>query len=205
MLYNYKEALEIYVTDYKLKQAIANKKIYRIESGIYSDKKDNFTSYELVLKKYPTAFLVKDSALHHIGFIEEEPDVIHLGTARNALRIHDKRIRQHFYSNIANGQNRDQLIHSYIDDETENEVRMLNLTGLFTDVINDRKKSSKRELLLILERFKECTYFADDKIYEDDFLGRLIDDMQIFSLVEDACHAARIRKWIKDDKLEDVE
>ena len=72
MLYNYKEVIEIYGTDYKLKQAIANKKIYRIESGIYSDKKDNFTTYELVLKKYQAAFLVKNSALYHIGFIEKE-------------------------------------------------------------------------------------------------------------------------------------
>ena len=36
MLYNYKEAIEIYGTDYKLKQAISDKKIFRIEKGIYN-------------------------------------------------------------------------------------------------------------------------------------------------------------------------
>ena len=204
MLYNYKEVLEIYVTDYKLKQAIANKKIYRIESGIYSDKKDNFTTYELVLKKYPAAFLVKNSALYDIGFIEEEPDVIHLGTARNALRIRDERIKQHFYSNIVNKQNRDRLIHSYVNDKTGNEVRLLNLTGLFADLMNDRKKYSKQRLIAILKKFRDCTYFADDRLDEDEFIWRLLDDRQIFSLVEDICREANIRKWIKEDELEDI-
>ena len=204
MLYNYREVIEIYGTDYKLKKAIANKEIYRIESGIYSDQKDNFTNHELVLKKYPAAFLVKNSALYHIGFIEVEPDVIHLGTARNALRIHDRRIKQHFYSNIANEKNGDQLIHSHINDETENEIRLLNLTGLFVDIINDRKKYSKQELITILEKFRDCTYFADDKLDEEEFIWRLLDDMQIFNLVEDICREANMRKWIKADELEDI-
>ena len=35
-----------------------------------------------------------------IGFVKDEPDKIHIGTARNALRIRDSRIQQHFYSSV---------------------------------------------------------------------------------------------------------
>ena len=100
MLYNYAEAVSLYGSDYLLKKAIKEKKIYKVDKGIYSDEKDNFTKYEVAIKKYPASFLVQDTALYVLGFIDQEPEVIHLGTARNALRITDKSIKQHFYSDL---------------------------------------------------------------------------------------------------------
>ena len=52
MLYNYNEAIELFGSDYFLKQALAKKTFFKIEKGIYSDKKDNYTIYEIVMKKY---------------------------------------------------------------------------------------------------------------------------------------------------------
>lgn len=100
MLYDYKEVIAIYGNDYNLKKALLDKRIFKIEKGMYSDGEHNFTTVELVLKKYKNAFLVKESALHLIGFVKDEPDKIHIGTARNALRIRDSRIQQHFYSSV---------------------------------------------------------------------------------------------------------
>lgn len=58
MLLNYKEAIEKYGTDYKLQKAINRKELYKIEKGIYSDKTNNFTLYELLLKKYGICILL---------------------------------------------------------------------------------------------------------------------------------------------------
>lgn len=201
MLYNYREALEIYGTDYKLKQALSQRKIYRIESGIYSDGKDNFTKYELVLKKYPSAFLVKNSALHHIGFIESEPDVIHLGTARNALRIHDKRVKQHFYTGMEKAEAKSRLIRTYVTG-SKNEIRLLNLSGLFLDLLKDRNTFQREDLFSLLARLLNCEYFADDDIDEMKLLEKVLDDRELFNLIEDICDQAQRRKWHQDFEKE---
>lgn len=210
MLYNYKEAIKIYGNDYKLKQAIANKEIYRIESGIYSDKKDNFTICELVLKKYPAAFLVKNSALYHIGFIEEEPDVIHLGTARNALRIRDRRVKQHFYGTFENTSTASchqykidealtrKNIHAYISKENANEIRLFNLSALFADLLRDRNTYSRQHLVELLEKFRDCKFFCDENLYYELDPQSVQFDFKLIDLIEDVCSEARIRKWIQD-------
>ena len=113
MLFNYREVMERYGTDYKLQKALKRKELYKIEKGIYSDKVNNFTIYELLLKKYPHAVLVKDSAFHFIKFLTDAPKKVHLGTARNALRITDNRVQQHFYKDLnskTTGTNNDMMI-----------------------------------------------------------------------------------------------
>ena len=210
MLYNYREAIEIYGTDYKLKKAIAGRKLYRIERGIYSDKKDNFTKYELVLKKYPATFLVKNSALYHIGFLEVEPDVIHLGTARNALRIRDKGIKQHFYCALdktsevpcyrykINDALTRKNIHTYTSKQNANEIRLFNLSALFADLLRDRNTYSREHLVILLEKFRDCKYFCDENLYFDLDPQSVQFDFKLIDLIEDACSEARIRKWIQD-------
>lgn len=210
MLYNYREVLGIYGTDYKLKQALSERKIYRVESGIYSDGKNNFTKYELVLKKYPSAFLVKSSALYHIGFIKTEPDIIHLGTARNALRIRDKRIKQHFYStlddpkpdclylhNVCDVLRRDN-IHSYISKDNSNELRIFNLSALFADLLRDRNFYSRQQLIELLEKFRDCKYFFDENLHFDWSLESTMVDFELLDLVGEVCAEARDRKWRRD-------
>ena len=155
-----------------LKKALKEKSIYKIEKGIYSDGKNNFTSVELVLKKYKNAFLVKDSALYLLGFMKDEPARIHIGTARNALRIKDDRVHQHFYGNLDNeilyeskwGTTYRFLcsnnIKKYIT-ENGNQIRIFNLKALLFEVMRNYKKYTKEDLLYILDKFKNCSQFYD--------------------------------------------
>ena len=39
MIYNYKEIIEIYGNDYTLKKALIRNEIFKLEKGIYSNKK----------------------------------------------------------------------------------------------------------------------------------------------------------------------
>lgn len=170
MLYNYTEAIRIYGNDYKLRKAISEGQVFKIEKGIYSDGKSNFTTIELILKKYPHSFLVKDSALYMLGFIDEKPAKIHIGTARNALRITDSRVQQHFYSNLdvsilyESEWATDAHILSYENikrhqSENKNEIRLFNLKALFYDVLRNYQKYPKTVLIALLDKFKTCRYF----------------------------------------------
>lgn len=170
MLYNYKEVIELFNNDYGLKKALLNKQIFKVEKGIYSDGKNNYTTIELILKKYPHAFLVKDSALHLIGFVEEKPAKIHIGTARNALRIKDDRIQQHFYSGLDLIVLSESKWHKYLHylsyeniksytTENHNEIRLFNLKALFFDVLRNHKSYPQNILFDLLDKFKKCPYF----------------------------------------------
>lgn len=169
MLYNYNEAILLFGNNYKLQKAIENEEIYKVEKGIYSDGKNNFSLIELILKKYSHAFLVKDSALHFLGFTGTAPAKIHIGTPRNALRIIDDRIKQHFYSNLditvldEDDWFRVSHLLSYENIKTYttdngNEIRIFNPKALLYDVIRDRSHYSQEDLLDLLDRFEKCKY-----------------------------------------------
>lgn len=213
MLYSYREAIEIYGTDYKLKQALSSRKIYKIEKGVYSDKKNNFTKHELILKKYNQAFLVKDSALFHVGFISQEPETIHLGTARNALRIHDERVTQHFYSTldgpapdlfylykVSNALIREN-IHSYTS-ENGNEIRIFNLSALFADFLRDYNLYPRQRFIEIVGKFADCKYFCDENLYYAVTPESTQFDFELQDILREACSEARRRKWRQEWDLD---
>lgn len=211
MLYNYKEVIEVYGSDYKLKKAISSKEIFIVEKGIYSDKKDNYTTYELILKKYDKAFLVKDSALHFLGFVKEEPEKIHIGTARNAVRIKDKRVHQHFYSNL----DKERLsrgywleinhilcssnIRSFIT-ENKNEIRFWDLQALLFDLVRDSKRYSRQEFYDLLIKFRDCSVFTefDPWDFEENFYSEnLCYDKEIHKIIEEIASSVMDRKFEK--------
>ena len=223
MLYNYKEVLNLFGNDYNLKKAILDKRIFKIEKGIYSDGKNNFTKIEIILKKYNQAFLVKDSALHLIGFIENEPAKIHIGTARNALRIKDDRIQQHFYSNldIAILSESEWDKHSHLlnyenikkhTTKNNNEIRLFNLKALFFDLVRNYKDYPKATLFDLLEKFKTCRYFhglteweLDENLQHEKVVSDIefLDD-DLYEKLEDIFSEVRSRELKIEFDLDDL-
>lgn len=210
MLLNYKEVIEKYGTDYKLQKAINRKELYKIEKGIYSDKTNNFTLYELLLKKYPHAILVNDSAFHFIKFLTDAPAKVHLGTARNALRITDKRVQQHFYKDLNStttevNNNADELdeddielfffnskfgisrdnIQKYITDNN-NEVRLFNLKNLLFDLLRTRNSYDRATLFDLLAKFRDCNVVIGVDMFslEDEFFN-ILYDKELYDLLNE--------------------
>lgn len=222
MLYDYKEVLNLFGNDYKLKKAILDKRIFKIEKGIYSDGENNFTTMEKVLKKYNHAFLVKDTALHLIGFIENEPAKIHIGTARNALRIKDARIQQHFYSNldVAILSESEWHKHSHFlsyenikihTTENNNEIRLFNLKALFFDLVRNYKDYPKSTLFDLLEKFETCRYFhgltrweLEENLQHEKIVGDIefLDD-DLYEKLKDIFSEVRAREFRIEFDLDD--
>ena len=95
MILTYKECIELYGSDYKLKRAIKEKKLYQIEKGYYSDSELN-AEIELIVAKFPKAIFAAESAYYYYGLTDVIPDYYHLATKRTDTRIKDTRIKQSF-------------------------------------------------------------------------------------------------------------
>ena len=78
MILLYKELIKKYKSNYKIKKLIEEGKIFKIEKGIYSDKKD-VNYLEIISKKYPNAIFTMDSAFyyHNLTDVIPEKNILH--------------------------------------------------------------------------------------------------------------------------------
>ena len=64
MILLYKDLIQQYKSDYKIKKLIEEGKIFKIEKGIYSDN-NNINYLEILTKKYPNAIFTMESAFYY--------------------------------------------------------------------------------------------------------------------------------------------
>ena len=93
MIYSYKDCVEYFGTDYKLKKALSDKKLFLKEKGFYSDSEFS-SELELIAAKYPRAVFTGGRAYYYYGMTDVIPDCYHLATKREDTRITDKRVKQ---------------------------------------------------------------------------------------------------------------
>lgn len=98
MVYNYKDIVKKYGSNYKINKALENKEIYKLDKGIYSEFEvaDPLIIYSI---KYPDAIITMDSALYFYNFTDVIPDKVYLATNKNRHVINDKDIFQIFVQN----------------------------------------------------------------------------------------------------------
>lgn len=95
MLYSYDELIKKYGTRYNIQKALKTQEIYKLEHGIYSDKKivDPLILYS---KKYPYAVITMDSAFYHYDLTDVIPNKIYLATPSKYRTIKNDKIVQIF-------------------------------------------------------------------------------------------------------------
>lgn len=124
MLYTHKELLKIYKSNYQIEKAVREQKIFKLEKGIYSDKK-NVHYLEIIVKKYPEAIITGESAYYYHNLTDVIPDKIYLATKREATRIRDKRIKQILVSDNLFELGRESLIFEGVLINIYNKEKML--------------------------------------------------------------------------------
>lgn len=95
MVYNYKELKEKYGSDYQIQKAVKDGHLYKIESGIYSDKINNHY-LGVFVKKYPKAIISGDSAYYYHNLTDVIPKKIFMTTDRTSGRFNDEHIIQSY-------------------------------------------------------------------------------------------------------------
>ena len=86
MLYRTNEILKKYKTNIELEKAIKNKKIFKIDHGIYSDK-EIVDPMILFSKKYENSIITMDTAFYFYNLTDIIPDKVYLATNRNSNTI----------------------------------------------------------------------------------------------------------------------
>lgn len=95
MVYTHKDLINKYGSNYQIQKALKDKKLYKIETGIYSDK-ENSHYLDIFTHKYPNAIISGDSAYYYHNLTDVIPKKIYMTTDRNSGRFKDKHIAQSF-------------------------------------------------------------------------------------------------------------
>lgn len=95
MVYTHKELKEKYGSDYQIQKAVKDGNLYKIETGIYSDKQNNHY-LDIFVKKYPNAIISGDSAYYYHNLTDVIPRKIFMTTDRTSGRFNDKHIIQSY-------------------------------------------------------------------------------------------------------------
>ena len=96
MIYSYDECLKKYGNHYQLTKKLQNEELYKIESGIYSDKA-RVSELEVISHKYAYAIFTMNSAYYYHSLTDVIPDKYYLATSKDAYKISDKRVKQIFH------------------------------------------------------------------------------------------------------------
>lgn len=160
MLYFHKELIKKLKSNYQIQKAVSNKKYYKIEKGLYSDK-EFVNPLEIILKKYPNAIFTSDSAYYYYDLTDVIPDYFYLATKRTDSRINDKNVKQIFIPNELFDFGKTQIEMENVIINIYNEERMLvelirkkNILPFdyYKELItNYRKKSDKLDIYKIQE------------------------------------------------------
>lgn len=97
MLYKYKELLKIpkYNSNEKIFDAINNRKLFKMQCGLYSDK-EKTSELEEIAKKYEKCIFTSDTAFFYYGLTDNIPKKYFVATKKKAKKINDNRIVQTF-------------------------------------------------------------------------------------------------------------
>lgn len=97
MIYKYNELIKnnVYKSDVDIKKAISTEKLFKIEFGLYSDKKIN-SKLEIISKKYENYIFNNDSAFFYHGLTDNIPLNYHLAGKRGAQKIKNDSIVQSY-------------------------------------------------------------------------------------------------------------
>ena len=95
MIYTHKELKKKYSSNYQIQKAVKEGKLYKIESGIYSDKRNNHY-LDIFVKKYSNAIISGDSAYYYHNLTDVIPNKIFMTTDRTSGRFNDAHIIQSY-------------------------------------------------------------------------------------------------------------
>jgi len=92
---SFSECCEKYGGRYRAELLIRNGELHKVALGLYSDQAE-WSEVEVMLARYPNAVVTLQSAYFYYDLSDSVPEALHLATDRDAAKIYDERVVQHF-------------------------------------------------------------------------------------------------------------
>ena len=96
MVYNYKNCIDMYGTDYKLKMALNNNEIFKLDNGVYYDEK-YISDFELLTLKRPDGIFTMNTAFFIYGLTDELPSAYDMAIDRLSSKTKFKKCIIKYY------------------------------------------------------------------------------------------------------------
>ena len=133
MLLDYADCASQYANAYQISQALHDKRLFRIERGIYATT-PHVSELAIIQKKYPKAIFTMDSAFYYHGLTDTIPTKYYLTTDKDSSKIKDNRVKQSF-------ENSDYLELGKEDAEVDGvTVKMYSKERMLVELVRNKNK-----------------------------------------------------------------
>lgn len=177
MLYTHKELINTYKSNYQIEKAVKEQKIFKIEKGIYADRK-NIHYLEVIIKRYPQAIITGKSAYYYHNLTDVIPDKIYLATKRTAVRINNNKIRQILVSDKLFELGKEALVYEGVIINIYNKERML------IDLARNKNQIGYDLYKEIISNYRKLANSLDTQKIEE-YLQYFVNGDKIFEIIQD--------------------
>lgn len=160
MLFSYGECLKKYGSDYKIKKAIKENKIYKLTPGVYSDRK-NEPDTAVIKKKYPNAVFTLNSAFYYHGLTDTIPEYYYLATDKDAAKIRNKKVKQIFDNNSS------LKLGTEIIEYNGDGIQIFSKERLLIELIRNKNQLPFDYYKEIIANYRKLIYELDFQLVED--------------------------------------
>ena len=160
MVLTYQECVDRYGSDYQIKKAIAEGKLFKKEKGIYSTLR-NASELDSVMRKYPKTVCTGRSAFYFHSLTDVIPDHYYLATRRTDSRIKDPRIIQSFL--------KDEIFDTGITEIEYNNsnIRIYDKERMLIELLRFKAKLPMDYYKEIVNNYRKLSFELDFGIVED--------------------------------------
>ena len=177
MLYSHSEIKDKYKSTYQIRKALDDKKIYKIENGIYSDL-PNVHYLAIIMKKYPYAVFTSYSAYYYHNLTDFNPDRIYLATNRNNRMISSNKIKQIRMKDELYNLGKSEIDYEKIKINIYDKERML------IDLARNKNKIGYDLYKEIISNYRQLANSLDTQKIEE-YLQYFVNGDKIFKIIQD--------------------
>ncbi|MBQ3922672.1 MAG: nucleotidyltransferase [Spirochaetales bacterium] len=175
MLYNHNEIKKIYKSDYQIKKAISDGKLYKLDKGVYADK-EYINPLVIFSKKYPRAIATMDTAFYYYDLTDVIPQKTILATPGNYRKIVNENIIQVYVPNDIFLQGKDTA------EISGERVNIYDRERLLVELIRKRNKMPFDYYKEIISNYRKITDNLD--MYKiEDYLSLYKNDEKISDIL----------------------